>query len=67
MVNMATFTDEDINTAFIAGISAACIELVMKVADIAINEYKTDPRYLDDFHISLRDIKQITKRIQGGK
>lgn len=35
------------------------LELIEKVADIALEDYKTDPRYLEDFSISIRDLRKL--------
>lgn len=35
------------------------LELIEKVADIALEDYKTDPRYLEDFCISIRDLRKL--------
>ena len=35
------------------------LELIEKVADIALEEYKTDPKYLEDFCISIRDLRKL--------
>lgn len=35
------------------------LELINKVRTIALEEYNTDPKYVDDFCISIRDLEKL--------
>lgn len=53
--------DNAIKTSFQAGRVAMAEEILQEITNIAVNEYKLE-KYIDDFHISLRELRQIAER-----
>lgn len=57
--------DDVVNViTFQAGRIEMGMELISHIEEKARNEYKWDERYIDDFCISLRDIKAIVKELE---
>lgn len=65
---MRASMDDVVNViTFQAGRIEMGLELISNIEEIARNDYKWDERYIDDFTISLREIKQLVNKIGGSK
>lgn len=53
---------EEMKVAFQAGQIYLGQEIIREMTIKAKDEYKTEDKYIDDFSVSIRDIKQIIER-----
>lgn len=57
--------EEQTKIIFEAGKIAAWQQLIRELVKIAVEEYKIDVRYAEDFSMSIRDTREVIERLKN--
>lgn len=64
---MAKIPDEEFNIVMKAGMVAMGHQILQEAMRIAAEDYKIDMRYMDDFVVSIRDLREIVDKLIGSQ